>query len=131
MDRFFSPPSSPYPQVKRLKAGGTVESRCRILHSMAVVEAWAVSLGWDAIARFGRSHASVLPRAFYDDFVALADDEARHFGLLSARLTALGSHYGAYDAHDALWASALDTAHSLPARLGEKESLGEKERVWD
>jgi uncharacterized ferritin-like protein (DUF455 family) len=92
---------------------------------MAVVEAWAVSLGWDIIARFGATHSHVLPRAFYDDFVTLADDEARHFGLLAARLRALGSGYGQYDAHDALWASALDTKDSLPARLAVEHATHE------
>lgn len=115
-----------HPQkIKRLKGGGTVESRCRILHSMAVVEAWAVALGWDIIARFGRAHASVLPPAFWNDFVTLADDEARHFSLLRARLRALGSDYGAFPAHDSLWSSALDTAHSLPARLAVEHATHE------
>ena len=58
-----------------------------------------------------------MPRGFFDDFVAVAADEARHFSLLSARLEALGSSYGALNAHDGLWNSATETAHSLEARL--------------
>jgi uncharacterized ferritin-like protein (DUF455 family) len=85
----------------------------------------STQLGWDVIARFGRAHAPHLPRAFYDDFVTLADDEARHYSLLAARLDALGSHYGAYPGHDALWQSALDTAASLPARLAVEHATAE------
>eukprot|EP00976_Prorocentrum_cordatum_P086053 1186352-Prorocentrum_minimum.AAC.1 len=35
-----------------------------------------------------------MPRAFYDDWVAVALEETTHFGLLTARLHALGSFYG-------------------------------------
>ena len=41
-----------------------------------------------------------------------------HFlGRWSDRLQELGSHYGAFPAHDGLWDSASETAHSLLARL--------------
>lgn len=45
-----------------------------------------MDLAWDAIARFGGDVGYRLPRAFFDDFVAVAADECRHFALLSARL---------------------------------------------
>ena len=35
-----------------------------------------------------------MPRAFYDDWVAVALEETTHFGFLSNRLEALGSFYG-------------------------------------
>lgn len=98
-------------------------SRLRVLHSLAHIESWAVDLSWDAVSRFGRDYP--LPRAFFDDFVTVADDECRHFRLLEARLKALGSHYGAYEAHDALWESAARTAHSLPARLAVEHCVHE------
>jgi uncharacterized ferritin-like protein (DUF455 family) len=47
----------------------------------------------------------------------MALDESKHFSLLSARLTALGTPYGSLPVHSALWVSALRTAHSLRARL--------------
>ena len=47
----------------------------------------------------------------------VAEDECRHHELLRARLEEMGSFYGAFPAHDALWDSAAATAHSLPARL--------------
>ena len=42
------------------------------------IEGVAVDLAWDAIARFGAGQ----PRAFSNDFVTVAEDEARHFSLL-------------------------------------------------
>jgi uncharacterized ferritin-like protein (DUF455 family) len=57
-----------------------------ILHSLTHIESWAVDLAWDIIARFGQHSAYELPRLFFDDFVAVATDECRHFALLAARL---------------------------------------------
>ena len=45
-------------------------------------------MAWDAVVRFGPSRA--MPRGFYDDFVATAEDEARHFVALNNRLNELG-----------------------------------------
>ena len=63
--------------------GGTLLSRQRMLHSLVHTESWAVDLAWDLIARFGRTRG--LPRAFIDDFVAVAEDEARHYRVLQVR----------------------------------------------
>ena len=46
----------------------------------------------------------------------MAEDECRHYELLRARLEEMGSRYGAFPAHGALWDSARETALSLPAR---------------
>lgn len=102
-------------KAPRLGKGGTPESRIAILHSLAHIESWAIDLSWDAVARFGAARR--MPKAFFDDFVAVAADEARHFSRLAARLQALGSHYGALSAHDGLWDSAAETSGSLEARL--------------
>jgi len=99
--------------VPKLGRGGTLASRLAMLHSLVHIEGVAVDLAWDAVARFGRH----MPREFSNDFVAVAEDEARHFTLLEERLRELGSHYGALPAHEGLWESARATAHSLPARL--------------
>jgi len=114
-------------KVRRLKNGGTLHSRLAILHSLCHIESWAIDLSWDIIARFGRDprFAPHLPREFFDDFVTVADDEGRHFSLLKARLEALGSHYGAFEAHDALWHSAEETSDSLPARLAVEHAVHE------
>ncbi|KAJ1343808.1 hypothetical protein BSLG_001619 [Batrachochytrium salamandrivorans] len=108
-----------------IDSGGTVASRIAILHSLANIEQWAIDLAWDIIARFStetpidnRSGLKTkLPRAFFTDFVRIAYEEATHFTYLSERLQAMGSHYGAMHVHAGLWDSAIDTKHSLGARL--------------
>ena len=105
----------PPARAPRLGKGGSPESRVAILHSLAHIESWAIDLSWDIVARFGAARS--MPRAFFDDFVQVAADEARHFRLLAARLVELGSEYGALNAHDGLWDSAMETAGSLEARL--------------
>ncbi len=97
--------------------------RIALLHALAHIELNAVDLSWDIIARFaGEAEASAgnafaLPRAFFDDWVRVADEEAKHFMLLSDRLTTLESSYGALPAHDGLWEAATETAGDLAARL--------------
>uniref|UniRef100_J3LNZ1 DUF455 family protein n=2 Tax=Oryza brachyantha TaxID=4533 RepID=J3LNZ1_ORYBR len=66
-----------------------------------------------------------MPREFFDDFARVAQDEGRHFTVLSARLRELGSHYGALPAHDGLWDSATRTSHSLLARLAVEHCVHE------
>jgi uncharacterized ferritin-like protein (DUF455 family) len=90
---------------------GTPEGRAALAHAVAHIEFNAINLAWDAVARFGG-----LPRAYYDDWVACADDEARHFRMLESRLAELGYRYGDFDAHDALWRAARETAHDCLAR---------------
>jgi len=102
-------------RTKRLGNGGTVQSRIAICHSLASIESWAMILAWDCIQRFGEARS--MPEEFYDDFVNLAADEGRHFTLLSERLNAMGSSYGALETHDGLWRTARETATSCEARL--------------
>ena len=88
-------------------------ARIAMLHAIAHIELNAIDLAWDLIARFGAN----MPRNFIDDWVKVADDEARHFTLLNKRLEEFQSHYGDLPAHDGLWQSAENTAHDLLARL--------------
>jgi uncharacterized ferritin-like protein (DUF455 family) len=85
-----------------------------LLHALAHIELNAIDLAWDLVARFAGND---LPRRFFDDWVAVADEEATHHGLLAARLAELGAAYGDLPAHDGLWEAAADTAHDLLARL--------------
>ncbi len=84
-----------------------------LLHAVAHIEFNAINLAWDIVARFGKH----MPREFTDDWVRVADDEARHFDLLTARLTSYGAAYGDLPAHDGLWQAAKDTTHDVKARL--------------
>lgn len=100
--------------MKRRRRGGSHANRVALLHAIAHIELNALDLAWDLIARFA---APGLPREFSDDWVKIADEEAKHFGLVSARLTELGASYGDLPAHDGLWEAARTTAHDLLARL--------------
>ena len=57
------------------------------------------------------------PRKYYRDWISVAADEARHFGMLARRLVELGTAYGDYPAHDGLWEMAVDTAESCLLRM--------------
>jgi uncharacterized ferritin-like protein (DUF455 family) len=69
------------------KGGG--KGRAALIHAVAHIEFNAINLAWDAVYRFRG-----LPRAYYDDWVGVADEEARHFGLMRDRLRTLGHEYG-------------------------------------
>ncbi len=93
---------------------GTPEGRAALLHAIAHIELNAVDLHWDVVARFCDTP---MPMGFYDDWVRAADEESKHFGLLSDRLEAMGTPYGALAAHAGMWRSAAATAEDLMGRL--------------
>jgi len=93
---------------------GSPEGRQAILHAVAHIELNAVDLHWDIIARFG--HVP-MPLGFYDDWVKAADEESKHFNLVSDALEANGSYYGALAAHAGMWRAAEDTIDDLMGRL--------------
>ncbi len=100
--------------MPRRRAGGSAAGRIALLHALAHIELNAIDLAWDLIARFSDEK---LPRAFYDDWVGVAAEEAKHHALVAARLAELGAAYGDLPAHDGLWEAAQATAHDLLARL--------------
>lgn len=97
---------------KRGKAGSD-RSRIALLHALAHIEFVAIDLAWDMVGRFGRE----MPRAFADDWIGVAADEALHFALIERRLRSLGARYGDLPAHDGLWEAAEATCADLTARL--------------
>jgi len=98
-----------------------------MIHSLVHIEASAVDLAWDIIARFGThpEYRAVLPKAFYEDFLIVAADEARHYSSLKRRLEQLGGTYGQLPVHDGLWDSARRTKNSLEARLAVEHATHE------
>ena len=104
---------SPKEMPKR-RAFGSVAGRVALLHALAHIELNAIDLAWDLVARFSGER---LPRAFFDNWVAVAAEEALHFELLTRRLAEFGAAYGDLPAHDGLWESATATADDLLARL--------------
>ncbi|MCB1549906.1 MAG: ferritin-like domain-containing protein [Hyphomicrobiaceae bacterium] len=85
-----------------------------LLHAIAHIELNAIDLALDIIARFARFS---MPRSFYDGWVMVAREEARHFSLLRSRLADYNAAYGNLPAHDGLWEAAQRTGHDLMARL--------------
>lgn len=108
------PPRPPLVHPSRVaKRGlGTRAGRAALVHALAHIEFNAINLALDAVARFGG-----LPADFYTDWLSVAAEEARHFGLLSARLGELGAAYGDLPAHDGLWEAALKTRQDPLARM--------------
>ncbi|MBN9670807.1 ferritin-like domain-containing protein [Roseibium aggregatum] len=88
--------------------------RLALIHSLAHIELNAVDLTWDLIGRFAHVR---LPRSYYDDWVRVGLEEAKHFSMLEDRLAGLDARYGDLPAHDGLWQAAQDTGHDLAARL--------------
>ncbi|KAG0499365.1 hypothetical protein HPP92_004056 [Vanilla planifolia] len=87
-----------------------------MLHNLAHVELNAIDLAWDTVARFSSLH-DVLGDQFFSDFARVADDESRHFGWCSQRLTELGFSYGAMPAHNFLWKECNKSSGDITARL--------------
>ncbi len=89
------------------------KGRVPLVHALAHIELNAVDLAWDIIARF----TDDMPRAFYDDWVDVAVEEAEHYAALATRLVQMDTVYGALPAHSGLWDAAERTTHDLAARL--------------
>ncbi|MCK5275031.1 MAG: ferritin-like domain-containing protein, partial [Alphaproteobacteria bacterium] len=108
------PALRPPREVPRRRITSGVAGRVALLHALAHIEFNAIDLAFDIVVRFADQD---LPRAFYDDWVAVGDDEARHYLMLAERLAELGAAYGDMNAHDGLWQAAAETADDLLARL--------------
>jgi uncharacterized ferritin-like protein (DUF455 family) len=100
--------------MPRRRASGQLQNRIALLHAVAHIELNAINLAWDIICRFPSSD---IPVHFFDDWVQVGDEEAKHFLLVQKRLTELGASYGDMPAHDGLWHAAQATDHDLMARL--------------
>lgn len=96
-------------QTRPLGKGGSVQTRIRMLHALANIELWAIDLAVDHVARFydwrlgaldGQGSGKRIGWTFVADFLKVAEDEAKHFTLLSERLEALGCKYGDLSVHN-------------------------------
>ncbi len=88
--------------------------RFALLHSLAHIELNAVDMTWDLVARF---IGAQVPPSFFDNWVQVGLEEAKHFDLLRRRLAEMGGDYGDLPAHDGLWQAAEATGRDLLARL--------------
>ncbi|MEA3534933.1 ferritin-like domain-containing protein [Rhizobium sp. CC-YZS058] len=102
------------PQQVPRRSLHSLRGRIALLHSIAHIELNAVDLALDIVARFAGAR---VPNSFFDGWMKVAFEEAKHFRLVRARLQALGADYGDLPAHDGLWQAAHDTRNDLTARL--------------
>ena len=105
-------PKLVHPRDLPRRGFGSNEGRAAFIHAVAHIEFNAIDLAWDAVYRFRD-----MPADYYADWVSVANDEARHFTMLRARLQEFGHDYGDFDAHNGLWEMAEKTAGSGLARM--------------
>ncbi len=92
----------------------TLPGRIALLHALAHIELNAVDLALDIVARFA---SEPVPHSFFDGWMKVAFEEAKHFRMVRDRLRDLGADYGDMPAHDGLWQAAHSTRNDLTARL--------------
>lgn len=100
------------PGELRKRGMRALEGRATLLHALAHIEFNAIDLALDIVWRFAG-----MPAQFYREWVQIAKEEATHFGLLQARLQAMGYAYGDFPAHNGLWEMAEKTKDDVLARL--------------
>ncbi len=108
------PDLRPPRDVPRRRIGSGKAGRIALLHAIAHIELNAIDLALDILIRFPQEE---MPRAFYEDWLQVAEEEGKHFQMLAARLAELDAAYGDLPAHDGLWQAAQETSCDLLARL--------------
>jgi len=83
-----------------------------LLHAIAHIEYTAIDLALDHAYHFQN-----LPKAYYDDWLEVADDEIRHFEMLNVMLESLGAKYGDLEVHNSLFEASYKTQGSLVDRM--------------
>lgn len=99
-------------EVPRRRNLGTDEGRIIFLHALAHIEYSAIDLALDSAYRFRD-----LPPQFYEDWLSVALDEARHFAMLQQLLAELGSYYGALPVHTGIHDAMVRSENSLRRRM--------------
>lgn len=102
------------PKAVEKRSLHTLPGRIALLHALAHIELNAVDLALDIVARFA---TEPVPNSFFDGWMKVAYEEAKHFRLVRDRLRVLGADYGDMPAHDGLWQAAHSTKNDLTARL--------------
>ena len=87
-------------------------ARVRLTHAITHIEFNAINLALDAVYRF-----QDMPLQYYLDWMQVAVEEAKHFGLLATYLKNNESYYGQYAAHNGLWEMAQKTDHDVLVRM--------------
>ena len=90
--------------VPKRKKFTTDGGKILLLHAIAHIEYSAIDLALDAAYRFRG-----LPKAYYDDWLEVAEDEVRHFEMIESLLVELGSSYGSVEVHNSLFEASQRT----------------------
>lgn len=99
---------------KRLKKRSIQNQQGRniLMHAIGHIEFNAINLALDAAYRFRQQ-----PPEYYADWISVAADEARHFGLIRAYLNEHQCDYTDFPAHNGLWDMAIHTQDDVVARM--------------
>ena len=100
------------PAKLRRRRLGSEEGRAALVHAVTHIEFNAINLALDAAYRFRD-----MPPQYYNDWISVAADEARHYQLLATRLQSMGFSYGDFPAHNGLWEMAQRTAGDCMQRM--------------
>ncbi len=84
----------------------------KTIHAICHIEFNAINLALDAVYRFRN-----MPDCYYQDWIQVAFEEAKHFTLLNNYLDQLGYHYGDFDGHNGLWKMTHETNYDVLARM--------------
>lgn len=100
------------PQDMPRRRMNSAKGRMVLIHAVTHIEFNAINLAWDAVYRFRD-----MPKAYYDDWISVALDEARHFQMLNGYLLNRDCYYGAFPAHNGLWDMAVKTDADVLVRM--------------
>ena len=98
--------------VPKRKHFDDAEGQGILLHAIAHIEYSAIDLALDSAYRFRR-----MPFDYYLDWIEVAHDEVRHFGMLEALMERVGVRYGDYPVHTALFDAGRKSGGDVLERM--------------
>ncbi len=98
--------------VPKRKHFGDAEGQGILLHAIAHIEYSAIDLALDSAYRFRR-----MPSDYYFDWIEVAHDEVRHFGMLDDLMRRVGVKYGDYPVHTALFDAGKKSGRDVLERM--------------
>jgi len=99
-------------QVEKRRHLDSPLGRAVFLHAIAHIEFSAIDLALDSCYRFRH-----LPPQYYEDWLTVAFDEARHFSLLRDLLREIDYDYGAFPVHTGIYDAMARSAGSVRQRM--------------
>ncbi len=99
-------------QLPSRKDFGTRSGLATLVHAVVHIERSAIDLALDAVYRFPQ-----MPKAYVVDWLAVAQDEVRHYHMLHGILERLGHTYGDWPVHAGLFEMSMKTATDVRDRM--------------